>query len=108
MKTDLVEVIGGVEAQMAGEAVGVLREAGIPVDVRFAAIDLLKVTRPGRIQSLAYVYVAPGDLDRARELLAVKGFPTRPAAGTEATFEEEASSTGPADESVRDFLDGKP
>jgi hypothetical protein len=107
MKTDLVEVIGGVEAQMAGEAVEALRGAGIPVDVRSAAIDLLKLARPGRIQSLAYVYVAPGDLERARELLAVKGFPTRPAPGSEATFEEEASSTGPADESVRDFLDGK-
>ena len=60
MKTDLVEVIGGVEAQMAGEAVEALRGAGIPVDVRSAAIDLLKLARPGRIQSLAYVYVAPG------------------------------------------------
>ena len=107
MKTDLVEVIGGVEAQMAGEAAGVLREAGIPVDVRSAAIDLLKVTRPGRIQSLAYVYVAPGDLERAREMLAVGGFPTKPAPGAEETFEEEAASTSPADKSIRDFLDGK-
>jgi hypothetical protein len=36
MEIDLVEVIGGVEAQVAGEAVDALREAGIPVDVRSA------------------------------------------------------------------------
>ena len=37
MGSDLVEVIGGVEAELAGQAVAALRAAGIDVDVRVTA-----------------------------------------------------------------------
>ncbi len=104
MKNDPVEILGGVQFEMAGQAVAVLQEAGIAVDVRTPGIDPPKVEGPRGIYSLTYLFVAPAHADRARELLAERGFPTPPSGGDAASFEEEAAGTPPADDSVRDFL----
>ena len=104
MKNDLVEILGGVQFEMAGQAVALLREAGISVEVRTPLIDPTKVSGTGGIYTLAYLDVASADAERARVLLAERGFPTPPPAGDTASFEEEAAGTSPADDSVRDFL----
>ena len=104
MKNDLVEILGGVQFEMAGKAVALLQEAGIAVDVRTPMIDPTKVSGTQGIYSLTYLSVAPADAERARELLAERGFPTPPVGADAASFEEEAAGTAPADESVRDFL----
>ena len=104
MKNDLVEILGGVQFEMAGQAVAVLQEAGITVEVRTPMMDPTKVSVSRGIYSLTYLDVAPADAERARQLLAERGFPTLPLGGDAASFEEEAAGTAPADDSVRDFL----
>ena len=104
MKNDPVEILGGVQFDMAGQAVAVLQEAGIAVDVRTPMMDPTKASVSRGIYSLTYLDVAPADAERARQLLAERGFPTQPSGGDAVSFEEEAARTAPADDSVRDFL----
>jgi hypothetical protein len=103
MANDLVEVISGAQADMTGSAVAVLREAGIEAVVRMAG-ERLASRMSGKDYLVDRVLVPAADAERARELLAVRGFPSRAASADETSFEEEATGTGPGDESVREFL----
>jgi type III secretory pathway lipoprotein EscJ len=103
MANDLVEVISGAQADMTGSAVAVLREAGIEAVVRMAG-ERLASRMSGKDYLVDRVLVPAVDAERARELLAVRGFPSRAASADETSFEEEATGTGPGDESVREFL----
>jgi hypothetical protein len=103
MATDLVEVISGVQADMTGSAVAVLREAGIEPVVKMAG-ERLAAGMSGKDYLVDRVLVPAADAERARELLAVRGFPSGAASADEVGFEEEATGSGPGDESVREFL----
>jgi hypothetical protein len=103
MANDLVEVISGVQADLTGSAVAVLREAGIEPVVKMAG-DRLAAGMSGKDYLVDRVLVPAADAERARELLAVRGFPSGAASADEASFEEEATGSGPGDESVREFL----
>jgi hypothetical protein len=104
VESEPVEILGGVQFEMAGQAVAVLQEAGIAVEVRTPMIDPTKVSVSRGIYSLTYLDVAAADAERARALLAERGFPTVPLGGDATSFAEEAAGTPPADDSVRDFL----
>jgi hypothetical protein len=108
MRSDLVEVLGGVQAEMAGEAVAILQGAGMAFEVRVAPGVSARAARPDSIGATSYVYVAATDLERARVLLAERGFPIRPTGADETLFEDEAAGTAPADASVSEFLRRKP
>jgi hypothetical protein len=61
-----VEVLAGVSFYQAEQAIGVLRDAGIPVEVR----EVLTGDLPG-----VWVHVAASDARKARALLAERRFP---------------------------------
>ncbi len=98
---DLVEVLGGVPAEMAGQAVELLRCNGIPGDVRRRGMPGVVVAWAGRLITWD-VQVPSRDVERALELLAEGGFPSRRSEVVE--VEQEASATAAADESVKDVL----
>jgi type III secretory pathway lipoprotein EscJ len=98
---DLVEVLGGVRAEMAGQAVELLRRNGISGDVRRRGMPGAVATWAGRLITWD-VQVPSRDAERALELLAEGGFPSGRTEAVE--VEHEASDTSAADESVKDFL----
>ena len=96
MSTDLVEVLAMVRPEMAGEATSLLLASGIQGEVRMSGMG-----RGGTMERCD-VLVQARDSDRAREILAVNGFP---AGGLpEDVVEDEAAKAGAADASVTDFL----
>ncbi len=103
-RDDLIEVLGGVRAEMAGEAVELLRASGISGDVR-------RTGMPGGVASwvgelLTWdVQVPARDAERAIELLAEGGFPSGRTEAVE--VEQEAADASSADASVKDFLNRK-
>ena len=101
-----MEVLAGVQADMTGAAVGLLREAGISAEVRMAS-DRLSAAMGKRHRLVDSVLVPAVEADRAREVLAEGGFPIQTAATDEAAFEGEAAATAPGDDSVRAFLGRK-
>jgi type III secretory pathway lipoprotein EscJ len=96
MGSDLVEVIGIVRPEMAGEATSLLLANGIQGEVRMSEMG-----RGGTMERCD-VLVHPRDVERALEMLAVNGFP---AGGLpEDVVEDEAAKAVAADASVTDFL----
>ena len=71
----------------------VLREAGIEPVVKMAG-DRLAAGMSGKDYLVDRVLVPAADAERARELLAVRGFPSGAASADEASFEEEATGIG--------------
>jgi type III secretory pathway lipoprotein EscJ len=99
MGSDLVEVLGIVRPEMAGEATSLLLASGIQGEVRMSGMG-----RGGTMERCD-VLVHQRDLDRALEVLAVNGFPS---GGLPAgVVEDEAAKAGAADASVTDFLHRK-
>ena len=96
MSGDLIEVLGIVRPEMAGEAISLLLASGIRGEVRMSGMG-----RGGTMERCD-VLVPSRDVERALEILAVAGFPSgRPPADE---VEDEAARAGAADASVTDFL----
>ena len=96
MSSDLVEVLGIVRPEMAGEAISLLLASGIWGEVRMSGMG-----RGGTMERCD-VLVPSREAERALEILAIQGFPSgRPPEGA---VEDEATQAGAADASVTDFL----
>jgi len=80
-----VEVLSGVPFDQADRAISLLRDAGIPVNVR-------KVVE-GR-----WLYVAPVDEEKALELLAAHRFPARLGSSGAPPVVKQAAGAAPGDD----------
>jgi len=82
VKRSPAEVLAGVPVDQAQQAIALLRDAGIPVEVR----EVLAGRLPG-----AWVHVAAADARKARELLAARRFPVPMNLAEKAMLDPQAS-----------------
>ena len=80
-----VEVLSGVPFDQAKRAMALLRDAGIPVNVR-------------RVVEARWLYVAAVDAEQARELLATQRFPAPMAMAHESVVVQRAAGPAPGDD----------